>query len=444
MTPPRSLGFRLVAGAVLWVALALLATGAGLTALFHAQVQAMVEDGVRHDLGQLVGHLQVSPDGRLEPPRRLSDPLFDKPFSGRYWQVETAGHPPLRSRSLWDTALPLTATTDGRPHRELVPGPEGQHLLMLERSVLLPELTAPVHIAVAVDHARIDDAVDEFRNTLAAALAALGGGLVLAVWLQVRVGLKPLDRLRTALHAVRGGAARRVEGDWPAEVAPLVADLNALLEHDAAVVARARTQAGDLAHALKTPLSVLANDAEGRDDALAETVRRQVEAMRRPIERHLARARAAGAAAVPGARTDARALAEKMGRVMVTLGRDRPLDLRVEGAAEAVFRGDREDLAEMLGNLLENAAKWARSTVLVTLENRGGRLVVAVDDDGPGLAAERRAEVFGRGVRLDEEAPGSGLGLAIVRDLAELYGGGVALDDSALGGLRAVLDLPAA
>ena len=442
----RSLGFRLVAGAALWITAALAASWVGMTALFHAHVAATVEEGLVNDLDRLLAALETGPDGTLILPQRLTDPQFDRPLSGRYWQVMTAGHPPLRCRSLWDSVLemPDDGVPDGKLHRHSATGPKGERLVAVERTVTLPDLTAPVRVIVAVDSVVIDRAEAQFRWAAALSLAVLGAGLVLAVLVQVRYGLRPLSRLRASLNAVRDGASPTVTGQWPAEVAPLVADLNALIEHDATVVARARAQAGDLAHALKTPLTVLANDSAERPDQ----VPRLVEVMRRHIDRHLARARAAGSAAVPGARTDAASLAHGIGRAIGGLARSRGVSVTVDAGPAAVFRGDREDLAEMLGNLMENAAKWAATQVRVTLAPTGSgparRLRVRVEDDGPGLAPERREAVFTRGVRLDEDMPGSGLGLTIVRDLAACYGGTVMLEDSDLGGLAAVLDLPGA
>lgn len=445
----RSLGFRLVAGAALWITAALAASWVGMTALFHAHVAATVEDGLANDLDRLLAALETGPGGALVLPQRLSDPQFDRPFSGRYWQVMTAGRPPLRCRSLWDSVLemPDDGVPDGKLHRHVATGPKGERLVAVERTVTLPdlpELTGPVRVIVAVDSVVIDRAEAQFRWAAALSLAVLGAGLVLAVLVQVRYGLRPLSRLRASLNAVRDGASPTVTGQWPAEVAPLVADLNALIEHDAAVVARARAQAGDLAHALKTPLTVLANESAERPDQ----VPRLVEVMRRHIDRHLARARAAGSAAVPGARTDAASLAHGIGRAIGGLARSRGVSVTVDAGPAAVFRGDREDLAEMLGNLMENAAKWATAQVRVTLAPTGSgparRLRIRVEDDGPGLAPERREAVFTRGVRLDEDMPGSGLGLTIVRDLAACYGGTVVLEDSELGGLAAVLDLPGA
>ena len=271
------------------------------------------------------------------------------------------------------------------------------------------------------------------------ALVCLAAGL----W-QIRAGMKPFHHLRDRLGALRDGAETRVDGRYPSEVQPLVNDLNALLEHREGVVRRAMATAGDLAHGLKTPLAVLAQEAERMPDReLAATIRQQVERMHRQVEYHLAHARAAASGATPGARTSVRESAEGLARTMERLYAGRGLALRVDVPPELAFRGEREDLDEMLGNLLDNACKWGRQAIDVRAAQEGDRVVITVDDDGPGIAAELRDKVLQRGVRADEAAPGSGLGLAIVRDLAALYGGSVSLDRSPAGGARARLDLPA-
>jgi len=266
----------------------------------------------------------------------------------------------------------------------------------------------------------------------------------------VRHGLSPFTELRERLAAVHQGRDRRVEGRYPSEVQPLVDDLNALLEHRDQTVKRAIAKAGDLAHALKTPLAVLAHEAEAADGAgqaeLAAVMRQQIERMRRQMDYHLAHARAAASGAAPGAHCAVLASAEGLARTLLRLHADRGLAIHVAVAPGHTVRSEREDLDEMLGNLLDNACKWARSEVAIastsTSAPGGTVIVITVDDDGPGLEASMREAVLQRGVRADEAAPGSGLGLAIVRDLAELYGGSIALTSSRLGGLQARLQLP--
>ena len=274
-------------------------------------------------------------------------------------------------------------------------------------------------------------------------VACLIGGLAL-----LRESLHPFDTMRRRLSDIRAGKERQLLGSYPTEVQPLVDDLNALLEHRDQTVRRALAKAGDLAHGLKTPLAVLAREAElaeadGHRD-LAATMGQQVERMRRQIEYHLAHARAAASGATPGMRCSVVASADALARTLLRLHAERGITIDVRVAADHHVRGQREDLEEMLGNLLDNACQWASSRVLLESTISGDRLVITVDDDGPGLDASMRPVVLQRGVRADEAAPGSGLGLAIVRDLAELYGGSISLDGAPQGGLRARLELPAA
>ncbi len=278
-------------------------------------------------------------------------------------------------------------------------------------------------------------------------LVILALALILAGVSQVRSGLSPFDRLRARLAAVRDGNDRRVGGSYPTEVQPLVSDLNALLEHREGIVSRAEAKAGDLAHGLKTPLAVLALEADRAEAAgqgeLAAAIRLQVERMRRQVDHHLAHARATATGAARGARCSVADSAAALARTLLRLHADRGVGIEVRVPPGHAVRGRREDLDEMLGNLLDNACKWARSRIVVESSAAAAAIVIVVDDDGPGLDPSMRSAVLQRGIRADEAAPGSGLGLAIVRDLAELYGGAVALDHSPAGGLRVSLRLPA-
>jgi signal transduction histidine kinase len=285
---------------------------------------------------------------------------------------------------------------------------------------------------------------DVFTRPLVILFAAFA---MFAGYLQVRRGVSPINNLRARLAGLHQGRDRRIEGTYPTEVQPLVTDLNALLENREQAVRRAIAKAGDLAHGLKTPLAILAHEAEraraaGQFD-LAAAVRQQVERMRRQVDYHLAHARAAAAGAAPGTRCSIRESAEGLARAMHRLHRERGITIDIRVPPEMTVRVQREDLDEMIGNLVDNACKWGRSRLTIDAQRDGAMLEVLVDDDGSGLEPGLREAVLQRGVRADEAAPGSGLGLAIVRDLAEVYGGGVALEESSFGGLRARLRLPA-
>ena len=297
------------------------------------------------------------------------------------------------------------------------------------------------HVALSVVQHRVGGPVLHLS-----AMFLLGIGSVIIGLVQVQRGMSSLRRLRVDLASVRDGSAPRVDGRYPAEVQPVVDDLNALLEHRERAVARAVAKAGDLAHGLKTPLAVLAQEAEGAEAAghheLAAAIGEQVDRMRRQMDYHLAQARAAASGGRLGARCSLLESAQGLVRTMQRLHADRGLSIHIDVTPDHSIRGQREDLDEMLGNLLDNACKWARTRVAVESAIRDSHIVISVDDDGPGIEPSMRDAVLRRGVRADEAAPGSGLGLAIVRDLAELYGGSIALEQSPMGGLRARLQLP--
>lgn len=450
-----SLQLRLLVGTLAWVVVTLVVAGWGLSSLFAHHVSAQFDAELTTHLDQLAAHLRVDAAGAVSLSAPLSDPRLGRPYSGLYWQVDAlpaddaeAVRGLLRSRSLWDVALavPADALADGEVHRHRIDGPDGAALRMLERRVLPAERPdRPLRLIVAADEQWLRDAVARFTGMLVLALGALALGLVSAAVVQVVIGLRPLRRLARALAAVRSGAAQAVDGRFPSEIQPLVDDFNTVLARNAEIVARARTQAGNLAHAVKTPLAVLANAAAGEDSALARLVSEQVATAQRQVDHHLARGRAAAAVALPGVRTPVRPVLEGLVRVMQRVHAERELAVELAALPDGVvFRGDEQDLHEMLGNVLDNACKWAATRVRVSVAGDAARLTITIDDDGPGLAAGAREAVFARGVRADERVPGSGLGLAIVRELASLYGGEVRLGDAPMGGLRVVLTLPAA
>ncbi len=439
----RSLALRLIASALLWLALVLGIAGLGLGAVFERQTEAAQIKRLGDDLSSLAAALEPDNSGHIQLIRRLADPRYEKPYSGHYWQVMQGSDALLRSRSLWDQALspPLPETKAETLRRHAISGPEGQRLIAVERSILLPGNDTPLRLIAALDYSEIATARQDFDRLLWLSLALLGAGLLLVVPVQIVIGLRPLRQLRLALAQLRDSGGHSLAGPWPSEVAPLAEELNTVLARHAAMLERSRRQAADMAHALKTPLAALLNAANGRDDTFARETARQAETMRRLVERHLARARAAGAAQLRGATITAETVAAELIKTLSRLHQDRALDWRLEGGGR--FAGDRADLVEMLGNLLDNAGAWARHQVRIRLAERNGRLYIDIDDDGPGMPAARRNEAIGRFARLDETTGGSGLGLAITADIATLYGGNLDLVTSDLGGLGVRLQLPA-
>jgi len=453
-----SLRVRLLAGTVFWVAASLLVAGLSLDRLFRDHVAEQFYASLQIHLDQLTASFTGDEQGRAALSMALSDPRLSRPYAGLYWQIDhLAGDGSvvatgvLRSRSLWDSvlAVPADGLADGEMHRHRLAGPAGSTLGLVERSVRFEAAAAASaarwRLIVAADERLIAEPVARFSGALWLALGLLGCGLGLAVVVQVAVGLAPLRRLRVALGRVREGAAERLEGSFPVELMPLVEDFNGVLAHNGEIVERARTQAGNLAHALKTPLSVLANAAHGRQDEQSRMIAEQVALARRQVDYHLARAQAAAATHGAGARTLLAPVIAGLLRTMRRIHAGRPLALQVSVMPETLaFRGEVQDLQEMLGNVLDNACKWAAQRVDLAAQRDGEVLRITIDDDGSGLTAAQRDAVLGRGVRADERTPGSGLGLAIVDELARLYGGSVDLAVSPLHGLRVTLTLPAA
>lgn len=454
MKPSGSLRVRLLLGTLVWILATILVAGLGLSGLFRQHVAQGFYAELSTHLDQLTARLELDAQGQPLMRLPLTDPRFDRPLSGLYWQIDDIAGPSqpphkalLRSRSLWDQVLkvPDDALVSGQIHRHRIQGPDDKSLGLVERSLSLEH--QKLRLMVAADEALMTEPLSRFRGALWLALVILGIGLVLAVLVQVFVGLLPLKRLQEALVQVRIGQSTRLEGDFPTEVRPLVEEFNQVLAQNAEVVERARTQAGNLAHALKTPLTILANSAQSagaKETELARTVLAQVAAARTQVDYQLARARAAASGKLPWMQTRLAPLVAGLVRTMGCLYIERHLALHSsEIPGHWAFRGEEQDLQEMLGNLLDNACKWARVEVRLEVELEGDWLLLVVEDDGPGLDEGTREQVIRRGVRADEQRPGSGLGLAIVDDLAELYGGELRLEVAGLGGLRAVLRLPA-
>lgn len=446
----RSLRWRLLAGTALALALALLLAGLALSALFRAEIERQLDDGLLQQLDQLTAVVEFDAQGQIRlDDHSLSDPRWRRPYSGLYWQVDgDQARGVLRSRSLWDATLDnrADALPDGRVHRHDVTGPQGTVLRVLERAVYPAEQPQAVwRLLVAADRSASAQAVTHFGRVLSLSLGVLWCLLVVAAWAQVAVGLAPLRALQSAVLAVREGRASRIAADAPTELRPLVQGFNDVLARNDDMVERARQQAGNLAHAVKTPLAVMAQAATGDATPLGTVVREQTDAARRQVDWHLARARAAAHKVFGAEQVPLAPLVAGLLRVVQRVHADRGLRVHAEAIdATARCACAEPDLQEMLGNLLENACKWARAEVVVSVVSAPGAWCLLVDDDGPGVAPARRDAVLARGVRLDESVPGSGLGLHIVQELARAYAGSLALDEAPLGGLRVRLTLPAA
>jgi signal transduction histidine kinase len=445
-----SLRLRLLLGALLGIGAALAIAGLFLVAIFDAHVHKRYVKELDDHVLQLAAAIEVDVAGGVALKHELSDPAFRRPLSGLYWQVSDAGRAVLRSRSLWDGTLALASpmAKPGELREGEVTGPVGQSLVLVERLVLLqPGGEQPLQLAVAGDRRVVDEARGEFARMVVLSLAVLGALLAAASGLQISAGLAPLRALHRQLTALRRGHASRIEGAYPREIAGLVEDLNGLLAAQVREVERARSNAGKLGHGLKTPLAVLTAEArtlrDKGDSASAESIEREVDTMNTHVGRALAATRAVGPRKAAGTSTPLGPLLQRLVGVMKRLPRGGELEWSVSAASEGCGLAiDHRDVEEMLGNLLDNARKWARSRVLVNMRTAGDAVLLTVDDDGPGVPEDRVEEVMAHGTRLDRTVPGTGIGLAIVQDLAALHGGSVALSVSTIGGVRIAVRLP--
>lgn len=440
----RSLRLRLFLFAFAGITATLIVAGIGLTSLFERHVERRIGQELDTHIAQLAGSIRVDKSGALSLARFPADPRFEKVYGGLYWQIrnEKTGAL-LRSRSLWDTdlSLPTDRPPVGQVHIHTVSGPEGKPLIVHERRIILDAGASevPVRIAVAINHNVVDTLRAGFARDLLPGLSLLGVLLLAGLWFQVSAGLAPLAALQDAIREIRSGAARRLSSDVPEEVEPLVGEVNSLLEAQEAALKRAHDRAGDLAHGLKTPLTALASDVrrlrQAGQGTIADDIQLSAQIMHRHIERELARTRLRHQ---HGQHPVSR-LAPAASAIVKTVARTpegERIDFEVKVAPEAAIAFDPDDLNDVLGNLVENAARYAREHVRISaVANGGGELIMRVEDDGPGVASGDLDKLFERGRRLDEKGGSAGLGLAIVQDILTEYGMALKAEDSDLGGL---------
>ena len=429
-----------------WITVLLLFGGIALDRTLTGLVLRNFDEQLEYMLTAMVGAAEIGPDGEVFFNRPLGDQRFLEPNSGLYWQISGKGHEDFPSRSLWDRSLRMRGDHfDSAPHIYDSSEFAGEPLRRIERSIILPGSDTRWWFTVAASREEMDAQIRSIRSILIWSFVVLGLGLFLMAGLQTWYGLGPLRRVRRAIQEMRGTGANRVTEPLPLEVQPLVEELNALLAHTERQAEEARTHAGNLAHALKTPLTVVMNAATARSPDLADTVIREAAVMRRQVDHHLARARAVGRRGVGLARAVVWESVEAVLRAVTRLYGDTRFDL--DGNREVAVAIERQDLDEILGNLIENAAKYGGGSVFVTIGHGDDPrwCEIWVEDDGTGIPEAERTRIFDRGARLDTSKPGTGLGLAIVRDVVEIYGGTVELAESEdMGGLLVKLRLPRA
>ena len=454
----NSLSFRLIFTSGLVAVVLLFSAALLLSNLFQAAVERNFDARLRAVLDGLLANVELGTDGAPGMSGKIPDPRFTLPLSGWYWQVsppmdkalgDLASESSLEKRLVPSDADLKTRDEGGVASFYMVDS-KGKQLRVIEQKFKLFGRDDEFSFLVAGNFDELKEEIQAFRRSLYGVLALLGFGLLTAIIVQVRVALKPMKRMQQSLNAIRGGKAERLEGDFPSEMQPVAEELNLLIDANTEVINRARTQVGNLAHALKTPLSVLTNEAQSTKSTFAEKVSEQTQVMRDQVNLYLDRARRAARAQTLGSATDVEPVLTSLGRTIMRINQDRGVKIDVTVASGLKFRGEIQDLEEMTGNLIDNAAKWSAQAVKVSaapvidpLDGARNWLLITVDDDGPGLPADKRADAVKRGRRLDESKPGSGLGLSIVTETAGMYGGAVVLDDAEIGGLRVLLRLPA-
>lgn len=428
--------------AAFWITALLLMGGFALDRVLSASIVQNFDDQLKYVLNAMIAASEIGPDGEVRFNRPPADQRFIEPYSGVYFQVSGQGADTFPSRSLWDRRLQVQDHhQDVNVHTYDSDEFDGEPLRISERDVILPGSKVRWRFQVAQSREMIDTQIKQLRSTLFWSFFALGIGLLILAALQTFYGLWPLRRVRQDVAAIRSGAKTRITEDFPNEVRPLTDEINQLLAHSEEQAEEARRHAGNLAHALKTPLTVITNAATARAPDLSDTVCREALVMRRQVDHHLARARAIGRRTSAQARARVWDSLQAVQRALDRLYENVTVD--IAGSQDAMVRVERQDLDEMLGNLVENAAKYGGGRVFVTVEPKGEMVDILVEDDGKGIPDSEREALFARGARLDTGKPGTGLGLAIVRDVARIYGGGIQLEESEdLGGLLARLTLP--
>ncbi|ODT71317.1 MAG: hypothetical protein ABS75_08555 [Pelagibacterium sp. SCN 63-23] len=431
-----------------WLVLALVTTGFLLSDLYSRALDTTLTQTLDFHVESLAGALLETRDPQ-DPDIALADPRFERPRSGWYWIIhDGAGNLVNLSTSVVGIDLQgvgVAADALGRS-TEIINDPFGTQLRLVERSVTLG--ADSYRITVAGNLTEILKLVDDFRGQAFIVLGAVGIMLAVMSAIIARIALRPIARLSEAVEAVREGDSAEVSGTYPTEIAPLAEEVNELLRSNAQIIERARNQVGNLAHGLKTPIAVLRNEAQARKGALADVVSGETEKMSNMVSTYLERARLAARTSVVGKKADASMIMLRLTRVMRKIHPDVTITFQPPDASLPWFRGDEADLEEVAGNLLDNACKWSRGEVEVSLEAersaKGTQLLVRIEDNGPGLSEEDAQKVLRRGVRLDEKTPGTGLGLDIVKELVDVYGGSLELKRSQLGGLLVELRLPTA
>ena len=441
----KSLTVRIISTSIIWIILVLVVTAFILGKLYRDHIEEHFDAHVLTHVEELVAAVETGPDGKLQLEGQPTDPRFYHLNSGWYWEVRMAGQSLGKSSSLGGNILNLQELKMGESREaQIIYGPEGEKLHAQIMEVSYPNAAGSLTFVATAPDVQIAEDVTDFATHLVVSFLTLGVGLTLAVIIQIRLALKPLKAIRAEIGNVKAGRSKRLSQHFPQDVQPLVDELNYLLDHNELLLKRARNQLGDLAHSVKNPLTVIRNEARNLANEQGQLILDQSHVMASSIDHCLTRARASGKMDMFGYRTPIKAVIEDLAFAVERIYHERGIEIKLGELGDCCFRGETQDIEEMAGNLIDNACKWASSQVVVSCEADSERLLLVVEDDGPGIREQDHKLVMHRGQKLDETKPGHGHGLGIVNDIADLYGGSLDLSKSSFGGLRAKLDLPAA
>ena len=445
----NSLALRLFTSAAVWIVLTLVGTGLILSDLNRETNQQAFDDKLNLLLEALIGASRVDSQESITVISSIGEPRFFQPYSGWYWQINSGAKTLSRSRSMWDQVFTTDKRLIGGRAQFLDSSLKGNNksndvietkqLQIVQREISFPGFSGPLIFMVSGDKKEYLQNISEFNNTVTIALFILGIGLMIAVYLQVHFGLLPLNKIKKSLFKIRNGDASKLEENYPSEVQPLALEINDLIQHNAKIVDRAKTHVGNLAHVLKTPLAVVSNEISDKDNLM----NKQLKLMKKHIDRYLKKAHLDASGKVAKEKLDISELTRKMIKIFNKIYPKVTIKLE-ENNKKLLVYSSKEDMEEVIGNILENSCKWAKSLIKVNLTKQSDTCVIfKVEDNGPGLEKEQLTKVFGRGFRIDEQKPGTGLGLNIVKDIVESYKGEVWLGRSnALGGLEVNIELP--
>jgi len=440
---PRSLTRRIIWLSIFWIILALVATAFLLAQLYRGHIEQHYDAHVFTHVEELIAAIHTNSEGQIGLHREPTDPRFHRPLSGWYWEVLSDGQALLKSSSLGEAKLDLRGVRPDENHGvQTVFGPGNQKLRGIVVHVSYAQEPGSLTFVATAPQFQITDDVQDFATHLMTSFLVLAIGLSVAVVMQVRVALRPLKAIRQEISDIKSGTTERLSQNFPADVQPLVDELNFLLDHNEMLLRRARNQLGDLAHAVKNPLTVIRNEARNMDSKQGQMILEQTHIMANNIDHYLSRARIYGKKDAIGYRTSVRSIMDDLSYAVGHIYKDRNIDINLLCLEDKWFRGESQDLEEMAGNLLDNACKWAEREVTVRCESNDDRLELIIEDDGPGIPDGEVEGVIRRGRKLDDTKPGHGQGLGIARDIAQLYGGSLTLGRSELGGLKATLKLP--